>query len=355
MMTFENIHWCGNEQGYLKIIDQTVLPEKLKYLKLKTASRVYQAIKTLKTRGAPAIGIAAGYGVFLGIRNVRTQRFNKFLLTLKKVCTYLFKARPTAVNLRWALERIKAIAMKNRTKSIRIIKKLILKEAHQILKEDRNMCRQLGQYGARFIKNGYGVLTHCNAGSLATGGSGTALAAIYQAQKDGKKFRVYATETRPLLQGSRLTSWELYQSRINVTLLCDNMVGKLMSEGKVNLVLVGADRIACNGDTANKIGTYQLALLAHYHRIPFYVVAPSSTFDLKIKNGSMIPVEYRHPEEVIYIKNQAISPKRVNVYNPAFDITPAKYITAIVMEKAIIRLPYHKNISKYLTETGKKF
>ncbi len=354
-MSFKTIEWCGNERGYLKIIDQTLLPTKLKHLRLKTVAQVYHAIKTLQIRGAPAIGIAAAYGVFLGIRNIRTKNLEKFYLTLANVSSYLFKTRPTAVNLKWALERIKTITLNHRAKPIQIIKQLILKEAHQILKEDIIMCRQLGKYGARFIKNNYGVLTHCNAGSLATGGSGTALAAIYQAQKNGKKFSVYATETRPLLQGARLTSWELSQSRINVTLLCDNMVGKLMSEGKINLVLVGADRIACNGDTANKIGTYQLALLAHYHRIPFYIIAPSSTFDLKIKNGSMIPVEYRHHREVSHIKNQAISPKGIKVYNPAFDITPAKYITAIIMEKSVIRPPYQKNISKCLAETRKRF
>lgn len=347
-MTFENIQWCGNEQGYLRIIDQTALPERLRYLNLRTAPEVHQAIKTLKIRGAPAIGITTAYGVSLGIRNIHTNTFNRFYQILEKLCKYFFQARPTAVNLRWALERIKVVARKNRTKSIQAIKYLILKEAHQILKEDKFICQRLGQYGARFIKNGYGVLTHCNTGILATGGSGTALAAIYQAKKDGKRFRVYATETRPLLQGARLTTWELQKAKVNVTLLCDNMVGKLMSEGKINLVLVGADRIALNGDTANKIGTYQLALLARHHRIPFYVVAPSSTFDLRLRNGCMIPVEYRNPEEVIHVKGRAISPRQVKVYNPAFDITPAKYVSAIIMEKGLIRPPYHKNIFTYL-------
>lgn len=342
-MNLKNIQWVGKFNGYLKVINQSVLPHKLKYIICRDSATVYRAIKDLKIRGAPAIGIATAYGIFLGIRNLQTANFPNFYERLDKICHTFSLTRPTAVNLFWALDRIKKLVWRHRTRPIAFIKQAILQEAHQILKEDRLTCYRLGQYGAKLIKNGYGILTHCNAGALATAQYGTALAALYQAKKDGKRFCMYATETRPLLQGARLTTWELQKAGIDVTLICDSMVGKIMSEGKINCVLVGADRIASNGDTANKIGTYALAILARHHRIPFYVVAPSSSFDLSIKKGNQIPIEYRSAKEVILFNNKYIAPRRIKTYNPAFDITPAKYITAIVTEYGIIYPPYYKS------------
>lgn len=344
-MAIETIKW---QKDKVKLIDQTLLPLKLKYIYAADMMTMWQAIKTLQVRGAPAIGVAAAFGVVLGIRNSKAKKFVQFEKELSGVIKYLGSSRPTAINLFWALERMKNTAFKNRSKPVGTIKKILLKQAIKIWDEDREICRRMAKYGARLIKNNDRVLTICNAGALATSDFGTALGVFYQAKNEGKKFRVYSCETRPLLQGARLTTWELMQEGIDVTLICDNMAASLMERGLVDKVFVGADRIAVNGDTANKIGTYNLAVLANYHKIPFYVVAPKSTFDLTLKSGSGIPIEQRPDEEVTLVHSRRIAPIGVNVYNPAFDVTPHNLITAIITEKGIIKPAYQKNIKNAL-------
>lgn len=330
------IEWIGHENGYLKVIDQSQLPHRRSYFICRSVTAVYQAIKTLKVRGAPLIGITAGYGFYLGAREIKTSEYSKFTEKLTKLKDYLCSARPTAVNLSWALERL----YQKLTPSLKVsqLKKRLFQEAKKIHHEDMISCARIAKNGARLIKNNYGILTYCNTGILATGGLGTALAIIYQAKKEGKKFQLYIPETRPLLQGARLSGWELLQKGITPILVCDNMVGRLMQEGKINIVLVGADRIAANGDTANKIGTYTLAILAHYHKIPFYVVAPSTSFDQSLKDGTQIPIEYRSENEVTTILGKRVAPEKVKVYNPAFDITPRRFITGIITETGIMKL-----------------
>lgn len=322
----------------LIIIDQRRLPSKLVYKKLSNIEQVYDAIKTLSVRGAPAIGVAAAYGLYIGINTVKKKK--AFFSRLKKCANFLKSARPTAVNLSWALERMRGVVLKNKTKPLNLLKELLLDEAAKIQKEDERMCEAMGAFGATLIKDKDSILTHCNAGALATAGIGTALAAIYAAKAQSKKIKVYADETRPLLQGSRLTAWELYKSGVDITLICDNMAASLMKAGKVDKVIVGADRIAANGDFANKIGTYNLAVLAKAHKIPFFTIAPSSTFDFSLKTGKAIPIEQRNPDEIRKINGNYITPKQVKVYNPAFDVTPNSLVTAIVTEKGVFRKPY---------------
>ncbi len=341
---FLPIEW---RNGKIKIIDQTLLPVKEKYIYLDTVQEVYRAIKKLQIRGAPAIGIAGAMGAVLGIWSPRVAH-PLFMNKLHKAIALLAGSRPTAENLFWALERIECCAKKNRNLNISDLKEVLLKEALKIQEEDNQLCHKIGRYGAALIKNGDLILTHCNAGGLATSGFGTALGVIYTACKKGRKIKVYATETRPLLQGARLTTWELMRFGIDVTLISDTMVGKVMSEGRITRVIVGADRIAANGDTANKIGTYQIAVLSKHHRIPFYVAAPSSTFDLGLEQGSEIPIEERSPDEVRRVFGKKIAPQNVKVYNPAFDVTPAKLITGIICEKGILYPPYKKSIVKNL-------
>jgi methylthioribose-1-phosphate isomerase len=301
----------------------------------------------MQVRGAPALGVAAAFGVYLGVKDFRGNT-NQFLKKLKSVIQYLGSSRPTAVNLFWSLERIEKLVLENKNKSVKEIKALILKEANKIFQEDKFVCRKMGDYGQVFVKNNDRILTICNAGALATVDYGTALALIYKAKEKGKNIKVFACETRPLLQGARLTTWELKKHKIDTTLICDNMAASLMSQKKIDKVITGADRITSNGDSANKIGTYNLAVLAKYHKIPFYIVAPSSSFDLKLKTGQRIPIEQRKEEEVTIINNKRISAKDVKVYNPAFDVTPYQLITAIVTEKGIIRPPFIKNIKRLL-------
>jgi len=341
-MPVPTIYWSN---GCVKLIDQTKLPDRCSYMTCRTKEQIWNAIKALKVRGAPAIGIAGGFGVFLGMKNFKGENYRIFKKEMEKVLAYLFSARPTAVNLPWALNRMRNIAEKNSNLPIVSLKKLLLDEAIKILKEDKEMCRKIASYGEKLIKNGSNVLTHCNAGGLATADYGTALSLLFYAKEDGKKFHVYVDETRPVLQGARLTAWELMEAKIPCTLICDNMSASLMKKKKIDLIIVGADRIAKNGDTANKIGTYNLACLARFHKIPFYVVAPSSTFDLKIPNGEYIPIEERNAEEITHIRGKRIAPKGVKVYNPSFDVTPAEYITAFITEKGIISQPFKKNIS----------
>jgi methylthioribose-1-phosphate isomerase len=342
----KTIDWSNNA---VRIIDQTELPGKLKYIYIKNLKALWQAIKELKVRGAPALGAAAGLGVFLGLRDFKAKDFSELKTGLDRVISYLASSRPTAKNLFWGLERIHCTAMVNKDKSVAEIKQLILKEAKKIIEADRLACRRIGYYGAKLFKNGDTVLTVCNAGILATIDYGTALGVIYRAQNEGKKLKVFACETRPLLQGARLTAWELTKHGVDVTLICDNMAAALMAQGKIKKVIAGADRIAANGDSANKIGTYNLAVLSNYHKIPFYIAAPAPTFDFKIKNGRDIPIEQRSTAEIteLFFK-KPIAPKGVKVYNPAFDVTPSRLITAIITDKGVIRPPYKANIKKIL-------
>jgi methylthioribose-1-phosphate isomerase len=328
------------------MLDQRRLPQEVRYLDCRDASSVAQAIRTMAIRGAPAIGVAAAMGIALAAKKTLSHQPGSFLKSLEKVCHEMGQTRPTAVNLFWAVDRMKKIVDQVYTHGVDAIKERLVKEALNILKEDIEINRKIGMYGKRLIKNGGGVLTHCNAGALATGGYGTALGVIYAAWAEGKRFRVFADETRPQLQGARLTAWELLQEKIPVTVITDNMAGWLMTKGEINLVLVGADRIARNGDTANKIGTYSLAVLSKWHDIPFYVAAPTSTLDLTIPSGSDIPIEERDIKEVTHFRGFPVAPKGVKAFNPAFDVTPHSLIHAIITEKGLIRKPFERRLRK---------
>ena len=314
----ETLRWVGDETGHLVLIDQTRLPTELVEIECRTVEAVWEAIKQLRVRGAPAIGISAAYGVVVGLQAGRP---------LAEVAAYLASSRPTAVNLFWALERMKKAALQGHH---------LLAEARAIHEEDRAMCHAIGRYGAELLGANSGVLTHCNAGGLATAEYGTALSVFFTAQDQGKQLHVFVDETRPLLQGARLTAWELAQRGIKATLICDSMAAQVMREGKVQAVIVGADRITANGDTANKIGTYSVAVLAHAHQIPFYVAAPTSTFDLSLASGDLIPIEQRSSTEITHGFGKQTAPEGIDVYNPAFDVTPARLIKAIITERGII-------------------
>ena len=333
-MPVPTIKWIN---GKVRIIDQTKLPHKFVSIEIKTAQSMWYAIKNLKVRGAPAIGVAGAFGVLLGIKNTKAKNYKEFKKRLDEVIEYLASSRPTAVNLFWALGRMRKCAEENAKRSLPQIKNILLKEAFKIMKEDQDVCRRMASFGAKLIKSGDCVLTHCNAGGLATVDYGTALGVLFKAKEEGKSIKVFVDETRPLLQGARLTTWELLREKIEVILICDNMAASLMEKGKIDKIFVGADRIARNGDVANKIGTYNLAVLAHYHKIPFYVVAPLSTFDFKLSSGKKIPIEERNGNEVRQVLGKKIAPMDVKVYNPAFDVTPARLVTAIVTEKGIFR------------------
>jgi methylthioribose-1-phosphate isomerase len=337
------VEWLGNK---IKIIDQTQLPDKLAFLELRNYTDVVAAIKQMKVRGAPAIGVAAAYGIALGAQNIKAETKSKFLSQFDKILKAFAAARPTAVNLFRAINRMKKVAEK--AGETPKIKQALIDEAKKIHAEEEAATRRLSQLGAKLIKDGFIVLTHCNAGALATAGYGTALGVIKAAAEQGKKIEVIATETRPLLQGACLTAWELMQEKIPVTLITDSMAGYFMSRGKVNCVIVGADRIAANGDTANKIGTYTLAVVAKENGVPFYVAAPTSTIDLSLKSGDQIPIEERNPEEVTSIKGVRLAPKGVTAANPAFDVAPHQYITAIITEKGIVGKPYANSLKKVI-------
>ncbi len=349
MKDIKTIKW---ENQSIKIIDQTMLPERFGYFYAKDLKALWQAIKELKVRGAPALGAAAGLGVYLGIKDSRASNFFEFKEDLDKVIDYLGSSRPTARNLFWGLERMRDIAVINKDKSLPRLKEIIFLEAQKIIEEDRASCRKIGYYGTKLIEDNDTILTVCNAGILATIDYGTALGVIYRAQENGLRIKVFACETRPLLQGARLTSWELQKKGVDVTLICDNMAATLMKQGRINKVIAGADRIAENGDTANKIGTYSLAVLSQYHKIPFYIAAPASTFDLKIKTGKDIPIEQRDRKEIteLFFKHP-VAPKGIKVFNPAFDVTPQNLITAIITDKGIIRPPYGKNIRSIIRKS----
>jgi len=342
-MPVETIAW---EAGRMRIVDQTLLPGELKYVFCDTVEEVWEAIRNLRVRGAPAIGIAAAFGIMVGIGGRAYETAEELESKVRQVADYLASCRPTAVNLFWALERMKTVVTTSRNRPPEAIVNLLEAEAMSILDEDKVICRAIGRYGAELVKDGEGILTHCNAGGLATADYGTALAVVFAADEQGKRVRVYADETRPLLQGARLTTWELMHAGIDVTLICDNMAAVVMREGKVQLVVVGADRIARNGDTANKIGTYGLATLARAHNVPFYVAAPFSTFDLSLSGGNEIPIEQRAPEEVTEGFGKRTAPKGVTVYCPAFDVTPAELITAFITEKGVIYPPYPESIEQ---------
>jgi methylthioribose-1-phosphate isomerase len=331
----------------MEVIDQTLLPVEVRFIHCRTVEQVWEAIKVLRVRGAPAIGVAAAMGVVVAVQDASDDE-REVLERVGHAAECLATSRPTAVNLFWAIDRMKRIAQECRGKGGRAIKEALLKEAKAIRDEDAAMGRHIGDHGQHLVKEGCGVLTHCNAGSLATAEYGTALAPLYRAHELGRRFHVYADETRPLLQGARLTMWELQQAGIDCTLICDNTAAVVMREGKVNLALVGADRIAANGDTANKIGTYGVAVLAKHHGIPFYVAAPSSTFDLAMASGDQIPIEERGAEEVTHGFGRQTAPSGAKVYCPAFDVTPADLIAGIITERGLIEKPNKKTIAKML-------
>ncbi|MCD8510470.1 MAG: S-methyl-5-thioribose-1-phosphate isomerase [Bacillus sp. (in: Bacteria)] len=332
------------EEGVLYILDQTQLPEKTVMLKMDSIEDTWDAIKQLKVRGAPAIGVAAGYGLALGVQDIEADTFDSFFLEFMNRKEYLASSRPTAVNLFWALDRMKNRARELREESVPVIKQGLIEEAMKIHEEDIEVCRKIGEYGLQFFKDDMGVLTHCNAGGIATSRYGTALSPIYFAHEKGWNIRVYADETRPLLQGARLTAWELHESGIDVTLITDNMAAMVMSKGWVQAVIVGCDRVAANGDVANKIGTYGVALLAKAHNIPVYVACPTSTIDLQTKTGMDIPIEERDEKEVTEGFGKRTAPVGVKVFNPAFDVTPHELVTAIITEKGVVTAPYEENI-----------
>ncbi|OGV57871.1 MAG: S-methyl-5-thioribose-1-phosphate isomerase [Lentisphaerae bacterium GWF2_50_93] len=339
--------------GKLRLIDQTLLPERLIYVETDDRQEIFDYIKRLVVRGAPAIGCAAALGLAAVSQHSKSKKTSEFLREIRKTADYLASSRPTAVNLSWALNRsVSAVesSVANGTGDVEKLKEILLQEALEIVSEDIEMCKSIGRNGAKLLKNGMGVLTHCNAGALATADYGTALSPVYTAHEKGVKIRVYSDETRPLLQGSRLTAWELKRTGVDVTTICDNMAAQVMREGKIDIVIVGADRIAANGDAANKIGTYGVAILAKYHKIPFYIAAPYSTVDISIKEGKGIPIEERHGDEIRRGFGRLTAPSDVPVYNPAFDVTPHELITGIITEKGIISKPFITNIKKMLGE-----
>jgi len=350
-MKFKTIEWEGDR---VRLLDQRRLPNEVRYIDCKDASSVAQAIRKMAIRGAPAIGVAAAMGIALTAKKVRSHRPGAFCQIVEKICHQMSQTRPTAVNLFWAVDRMRKILKQDSHSGVEEMKMRLEEEALRIFEEDITINRRIGENGKILIHDGDGVLTHCNAGSLATAGYGTALGVIYAAWVQGKRFRVFVDETRPLLQGSRLTAWELAREKIPATVLTDNMAGWLMKRKEITLLLVGADRIARNGDTANKIGTYGLAVLAKWHKIPFYVAAPTSTLDLSLPTGRNIPVEERAPEEVTHFKGIRITPKEARAFNPAFDITPHSLIQGIITEKGIVRKPFYKNLKRMFTEKGFK-
>jgi len=352
MGRLKTIDWAND---CVRLVDQTLLPDDIRYIDITDIDGMYEAIQVLRVRGAPAIGVAAAFGLYLGVRNFEGGGVDEFLEFVDERAAYLAGARPTAVNLFWALDRMKAFAHAQVHSQdgcrigidINTLKRRILDKAIRIFEEDKRMCRAIGEYGFEVIKDKDCILTHCNAGGLATSELGTALAPIYVGQERGVKFRVFADETRPLLQGARITALELSEAGIPVTVICDNMAASVMASGQIKACIVGADRIAANGDTANKIGTYGVAISAAYHKIPFYVAAPSSTFDLSIQSGAEIEIEKRGREEVASwggVKKTV--PDKAEVFNPSFDVTPAELIAAIITEKGVIYPPYTENIKK---------
>ena len=354
-MQLRTIEWLPDNEsglvpGRVRMIDQTRLPNELVYLETAELCKIWDAIKTLKVRGAPAIGVAAAMGVAAGVQHAQTESAAELLECLEETASYLATSRPTAVNLFWALDRMRNTALAAAALPVRELKERLAAEACAIRDEDEATCRAIGEHGLALLSEGRTILTHCNAGSLATARYGTALAPAYLAHERGMTIHVFADETRPLLQGARLTTWELMQAGIDVTLICDNTAAQVMREGRIDAVFIGADRIAANGDAANKIGSYGVALLARAHKIPFYVLAPTSTIDADLPNGEAIPIENREPSEITEGFGRRTAPPNVQVYAPAFDVTPAEFITAIVCEHGIAYPPFRPAIAAFLAQ-----
>ena len=350
----QTIRWEGERPGRVLLIEQTRLPEVEELLEVATVPQMVDAIYRLAVRGAPAIGVAAAYGVMLGVQELEGAEADRVLAATRDACTALAAARPTAVNLFWALDRMRARAEREHAAGASgdALVAALFEEGHAIAREDAETCRALGEHGAKLVRDGARVLTHCNAGALATAGIGTALAPIYVAREQGRRVAVFADETRPLLQGARLTAWELQRAGVDVTVICDGMAARVFGEGRVDLVLVGSDRIARNGDVCNKIGTYGVAVLAKEHGVPFYAVAPLSTFDPTLADGSQIPIEERDEAEVTCGMGRRTAPEGVKVYNPAFDVTPARYVTGIVTEVGIIEHPTTERVEAAFRRAG---
>ncbi len=344
--------WIGELPGTLRMIDQTRLPGDFVEIDCETVQQVWDAIKRLSVRGAPAIGVSAAYGTVIGLQNETSLSRADFDLKLNEVTDHLADSRPTAVNLFWALDRMKNVAggMTDATPA-EVVERLLV-EARAIENEDREMCAAIGRFGAELMPDKGGVLTHCNAGGLATAGDGTALSVLFAAVAAGKKIHVFADETRPLLQGARLTSWECQQRDVPVTVICDSMAALVMREKKVQAVVTGADRIAANGDAANKVGTYSVAVLAKAHGIPFYVAAPSSTFDMSLASGDLIPIEERARDEISHGFGKQTVPDGVDVWNPAFDVTPAELIAGIITERGVITPVNAKSVAAMIEPTS---
>ena len=341
------IDWQGD---VIVMVDQRKLPAQEIYVRCRTAQEVARAIRTMVIRGAPAIGVAAAMGIALGMRRSTAKGTRQFAVDFQKICDMMAATRPTAVNLFWAIDRMKAVFAEGAQAgcSAEELADRLEREARRIHDEDVASCRTMGGVGAAVVPDGARVLTHCNAGALATAGYGSALGVIRAAVEQGKKIAVIADETRPFLQGARLTAWELVRDGINTTVITESMAGPLMRAGDIDLVVVGADRIAANGDTANKIGTYTVAVLAHEHKIPFYVAAPVSTIDLSTPSGDQIPIEERDQREITHIGSARLTPIGAKIRNPAFDITPHRYITGIITEKGIFRAPYTESLKRAL-------
>jgi len=348
------IDWDAT-RGAVRLIDQTLLPTELKYIDIRSFDDMCEAIAMLRVRGAPAIGVAGALGIYLGLVEKAPGSAAEVFAALDELCPRMIGVRPTAVNLSWAVNRVRQAVERAAGAGCAAGAggaAAALREAMAIAEEDAAACRRIGEYGAQFVPDGGRVLTHCNAGALATAGWGTALATLYVAEEQGKRFRVWADETRPLLQGSRLTAFELAEAGIDVTVICDNMAASLMRAGQVDVVIVGADRVAANGDVCNKIGTYGLACLAKMHRIPFIVACPTSTLDLSLGAGDEIPIEQRDPREVAHGFGRQTAPDGVGVYNPAFDVTPGELVTAVVTERGIVRAPYGPGLAAIMMDAA---
>jgi methylthioribose-1-phosphate isomerase len=345
---FTTVAWTP--AGTVRLIDQSRLPTEEVYVECRTLEEVADAIRSMRVRGAPAIGVTAAMGLALGAQTIEANTFDEFYAALLQQGSLLTRTRPTAVNLEWAIRRLLDVARKARDLPVPGIQAALVAEAQEMREEDIRINRAMGQNGQSLISSPARILTHCNAGGLATAGYGTAVGVIRAAAEAGKRIMVWVDETRPLLQGARLTAWELHKAGIPVTLITDNMAGHFMGRGQVDVVVVGADRIARNGDVANKIGTYSVALLARTHGIPFYVAAPLSTLDLSLSDGSQIPIEERGPEEVTHVGGRRLAPEGIRVANPAFDVTPASFVDAIITERGIARAPYGVSLPRLAGE-----
>ncbi|MEX0680282.1 MAG: S-methyl-5-thioribose-1-phosphate isomerase [Balneolales bacterium] len=339
---FESIKWVDD---HLRIIDQTYLPNREIFLDIYEVGRIWEAIKSMRIRGAPAIGLAAAYGLYLGVKDLREDDLHEFETEVKRISVYLASARPTAANLQWALDKMIRTAHALRHKPITEIKNHLLNLAHSLLKEDKRVCADIGKHGQILIPDKADILTHCNTGSLATGQYGTALSVIYHAHMNNKNVHVWVDETRPLFQGSRLTSWELQRANIHHHIIADSAAGWVMQHKNVDMIIVGTDRVARNGDAANKIGTYSLAVLAKHHNIPFYIAAPLSSIDMNVKSGDSIPIEMRSEHELRKVGQYMTAPNQTPAYNPAFDITPYQLITAFITEKGVVKPDYAENLA----------